>query len=153
MGAADPSTSRRAPRHGRTDVPRHCMEKTAPTMDIATFWFWLAGSTVLAVSAVAIGRRIIDRGEHAPADRPAHRLGEGDAVHPRLSRRKRGFVGHVYPLVGPMSDGHGRVRIGDTVWNVESSFEGLDLADGTPVRVLGARGAVLLVEPEGRAEA
>ena len=77
---------------------------------------------------------------------------EADSL-PMLNRRERMYLGHVYPLAGPLVDGRGWVRIGNTVWSVESSDAGLDLEDGASVRILGARGTVLLVEPNNQRKA
>lgn len=62
---------------------------------------------------------------------------------PLLNRRTARFFGREVVLVEPISDGVGRVQIGDTLWQVS----GPDLPEGTTVRVTGADGAVLLVEP------
>jgi len=45
-------------------------------------------------------------------------------------------------VVEPIANGHGRVKVGDSVWNAR----GMDAAMGANVRVIGADGAVLLVE-------
>ena len=49
----------------------------------------------------------------------------------------------IVTVVEAIEDGHGRVKVGDSVW----SAKGRDVATGTKVRVTGADGAVLLVEP------
>jgi membrane protein implicated in regulation of membrane protease activity len=45
-------------------------------------------------------------------------------------------------VVEAITNGHGRVKVGDSVW----SARGVDAAIGSRVRVTGADGAVLLVE-------
>jgi inner membrane protein len=45
-------------------------------------------------------------------------------------------------VVEAIADGHGRVKVGDSVWNAR----GTDASVGARVRVTGADGAVLLVE-------
>lgn len=84
----------------------------------------------LAVVAVLVGRRV------TPAPGKA-------SDRPFLNRRAEGFVGRVFTLDAPILGGVGRVRIGDTVWRVE----GPDVASGRDVRVTGADGATLKVEP------
>ena len=61
-----------------------------------------------------------------------------------LNRRAQACVGQVAVLDTPIVTGrHARVRLGDTTWTAA----GPELPAGTPVRIVGARGTVLLVEP------
>jgi inner membrane protein len=60
---------------------------------------------------------------------------------PSLNRRAEAYVGTEAELVGAIGPGHGRVRIADSTW----SAAGPELPAGTRVRVVGARGAVLVV--------
>ena len=62
---------------------------------------------------------------------------------PGLNRRAAAYVGTESVLVQPIGPGHGRIQIGDTTWLAD----GPELAAGARVRVVGARGAVLLVVP------
>ncbi|GHA26928.1 membrane protein [Devosia pacifica] len=62
---------------------------------------------------------------------------------PHLNRRAETLVGREAVLVEPIAGGFGRVPLNDTVWRVA----GPDLDAGTRVRVIGATGAVLSVEP------
>ena len=63
---------------------------------------------------------------------------------PALNRRAQSCVGQVAVLDTPLLTGrHARVRLRDTTWMAA----GPDLPAGTPVRIVGARGTVLLVEP------
>jgi hypothetical protein len=64
-------------------------------------------------------------------------------TQPLLNRKTAQLVGQVYRLESAIENGRGRIRIGDAFWQVE----GPDLPVGTPVRIVGARSAVLLVEP------
>ena len=61
---------------------------------------------------------------------------------PYLNRRADQLVGQQAVLEQPISQGFGRVVLGDTVWRVS----GPDLPIGTPVRIVGSAGAVLAVE-------
>jgi hypothetical protein len=61
---------------------------------------------------------------------------------PLLNRRAERHVGEEIVLNEPISDGFGRVPVGDTVWRVA----GPDLPAGRKVRIVGHDGAVLKVE-------
>lgn len=61
---------------------------------------------------------------------------------PKLNNRGARLTGEIVTVVEAIADGHGRVRVGDTDWNAR----GADAAVGAKVRVIGADGAVLLVE-------
>lgn len=64
---------------------------------------------------------------------------------PMLNRRTARYLGREVVLAEDMRDGVGRVHIEDTLWQVS----GPDLPAGTAVRIVGAHGAVLTVEPVG----
>jgi len=59
-----------------------------------------------------------------------------------LNDRGARMTGEIVIVVEPITNGHGRVKVGDSVWNAR----GMDADIGTSVRVIGADGAVLLVE-------
>jgi inner membrane protein len=61
---------------------------------------------------------------------------------PTLNQRGAQYIGQVFTLVEAIDHGHGKGRVGDTVWKVR----GPDLPAGERVRVVGVDGAVLLVE-------
>jgi inner membrane protein len=61
---------------------------------------------------------------------------------PNLNNRGARLTGEIVTVVEAISDGRGRVKVGDTEWNARGS----DAAVGARVRVTGADGAVLLVE-------
>jgi membrane protein implicated in regulation of membrane protease activity len=65
---------------------------------------------------------------------------ESDDVN--LNDRGARMTGEIVTVVEPIANGHGRVKVGDSVWNAR----GMDAAMGASVRVIGADGAVLLVE-------
>lgn len=67
--------------------------------------------------------------------------GEDAMINSRTAR----LLGRETVLVDPISDGVGRVRIDDTLWRVA----GPELPAGTIVRITGARGGLLDVEPVG----
>ncbi|RDE08398.1 NfeD family protein [Pelagibacterium lacus] len=64
-------------------------------------------------------------------------------TEPQLNARTTRLLGRESVLIEPISDGVGRIRVDDTVWRVS----GPELPEGTTVRITGARGAVLEVEP------
>lgn len=62
---------------------------------------------------------------------------------PDLNERSRHYIGRTFVVAESIAGGHGKIRVGDSVW----SAEGPDAAAGAQVRVTGARGTVLIVEP------
>ena len=93
----------------------------------------LAGQFVLfallSVASVYLGRRIY--GEAVPS---------GD---PMLNDRAARLIGETLVVVEAIEDGRGRVKVGDGAWPAR----GPDAAAGARVRVTGADGACLHVEP------
>jgi membrane protein implicated in regulation of membrane protease activity len=63
-------------------------------------------------------------------------------AEPELNRRTDHFIGHEAELETPISDGFGRLSLGDTIWRIT----GPDLPAGQRIRIVGADGAVLRVE-------
>lgn len=84
---------------------------------------------VLAVVLVLLSRRFM-AGRAKPHD------------HPHLNERAARLVGKTFPLVDPIRQGHGRIRVDDSTWAVS----GPDLPAGTLVRVTGHDGVRLRVE-------
>ena len=68
--------------------------------------------------------------------------GAGGSDQPDLNVRVNQYIGRVFVLESPISNGRGRVKVGDTTWTVE----GPDLDAGERVSVTGARGNVLIVD-------
>ncbi len=64
---------------------------------------------------------------------------------PDLNRRLYSLIGEVTTLTRPIQNGHGEVKIGDTLWRVT----GPDLPKGTRVKVVGVdeKRMTLSVEP------
>jgi inner membrane protein len=61
---------------------------------------------------------------------------------PDLNQRAAQLVGRVLVLAEAIEGGRGRVRVGDTLWQVE----GPDLPRGTEVKVAAAKATLLQVE-------
>jgi inner membrane protein len=67
---------------------------------------------------------------------------------PNLNRRAEQYLGQEAVLQEPITQGFGRIALGDTVWRVT----GPELAAGQRVRVVGSDGNVLRVEALGGGE-
>jgi len=70
-----------------------------------------------------------------------HRAAQSD--RPLLNRRTERLVGREAVLDQPIVEGFGRLTLDDTKWRVR----GPDLPAGQRVRITGADGAVLTIEP------
>ena len=66
------------------------------------------------------------------------------SADPTLNRRGTQYIGQVFHLTEAITDGRGRMKVGDTIWRVA----GPDLPAGTKVRVTGVEGTVLRVTAE-----
>jgi inner membrane protein len=62
---------------------------------------------------------------------------------PQLNERGQQYIGRSLVVEQAIANGRGKVRVGDTLWQVE----GPDAAVGSRVRVTAAKGTVLVVEP------
>lgn len=61
---------------------------------------------------------------------------------PNLNRRGQQYIGRVFSLNAPISNGVGKVTVDDSTWKVK----GPDLPAGTDIRVVGVDGVVFRVE-------
>ena len=84
-----------------------------------------------AIAAVYAGRRWLRDNPIVSSD-------------PLLNERAARLIGQLVLVVEPIEGGSGRVRVGDGAW----SASGADAPAGARVRVTGANGTCLLVEPE-----
>jgi membrane protein implicated in regulation of membrane protease activity len=66
-----------------------------------------------------------------------------ESSDPKLNDRAARLVGDIVVVVSPIENGVGRVKVGDSVWNAR----GPDAQIGTSVRVIGADGTSLKIEP------
>lgn len=92
--------------------------------------FQLILFAIFSLSAVSIGRRWYIR----------HPVTSSD---PLLNDRAARLIGQNVTVVGAIENGSGRVKVGDSVWNAR----GPDCDVGARVRVIGADGSCLKVEP------
>jgi len=72
------------------------------------------------------------------------RMDDASPERPLLNRRAQQHVGRSYVVAEDISNGYGKVRVGDTLWRAE----GPDVSAGARVRVTRTDGATLIVEPE-----
>jgi membrane protein implicated in regulation of membrane protease activity len=91
---------------------------------------------LFAIASVYAGRRWY-AAHHVPSDDPL------------LNDRAARLVGTRVNVVSAIRGGQGRVKVGDGVWNCR----GPDCDEGTSVRITGADGTCLRVEPEALIEA
>jgi membrane protein implicated in regulation of membrane protease activity len=99
----------------------------APGMHLIAQALLFAAITAVAV---AIGRRWYHRSPPTSTD-------------PLLNHRAARLIGKMVEVSDAIVAGEGRVRVGDGAWTAQ----GPDTAAGAFVRIIGATGSVLLVEP------
>ena len=92
--------------------------------------FQFATFALLAIACVYAGRRWYVNNPMPSAD-------------PHLNDRAARLTGRTVTVVAAIENGEGRVRVGDGVW----SCRGPDCAEGSRVRITGADGSCLRVEP------
>ncbi len=85
---------------------------------------------VASAAAVAIGRQW-------------YRQNPVESADPLLNDRVARLVGEVVTVVETIEAGKGRVKVGDSEWNAK----GPDTPQGARVRIIGANGTLLDVEP------
>ena len=61
---------------------------------------------------------------------------------PNLNRRGQQYIGRVFSLTSPITNGVGKVTVDDSTWKVK----GPDLPEGTHIKVTGVDGVVFKVE-------
>lgn len=87
---------------------------------------------VLSVILVIAGRLVV-----------GSRARESD--HPDLNKRGHQHVGAMYMLEGDTVNGHGKVRVDDSVWSVEVERGGSDMPGGDLVQVVDVKGGTLII--------
>jgi inner membrane protein len=94
------------------------------------FWLQMVTFVGLAVAAVLV-TKLLDRGTRQASD--GHDLND----------RGQQVVGRTVTVDDAIANGRGRVRVGDTTWQVT----GPDCASGSTVKIIASDGLVLRVEP------
>lgn len=84
---------------------------------------------VLAVISACVGRKLMKKEQSAPST---------------LNNRAEQYVGQVYQVSEAVTDGRGKIKVGDTVWTVVADK---NIPADTSVRVVGVKGTALTVEP------
>lgn len=96
----------------------------------AVAWQWqLVAFAVLAVATVFVFRRFADP-RAAASDEPD------------LNVRGAQYIGRTFVVTNAITQGRGKIRVGDTTWNAE----GEDAPVGARVTVVGVDGTALVVE-------
>lgn len=98
----------------------------------AGIWVWQAQVIVfllLSLVSAYLGNRIMS-GRNSQSDQPL------------LNRRSEQMIGRTATLTEPISEGRGRIQLGDTMWRVS----GPDLPVGARVRVTAVEDSELVVE-------
>ena len=85
---------------------------------------------VISIGSLVVFKRYVVKGEKSKVD-------------PLVNQRIARYIGREYKLIEGISQGTGRIKIGDTVWRVH----GPDLEAGSLVRLVSSDGASLKVEP------
>lgn len=99
-------------------------------LSTALAWQWqLVAFAVLAVVTVFIVRRFADPSKTASDE-------------PDLNVRGAQYIGRTFIVANPITQGRGKIRVGDTLWNAE----GEDAPVGARVTVIGVDGTALVVE-------
>ena len=104
------------------------------TLGESIYWPWQAqivSFAVLSLISAVIGRKYWYS---------AH----PDTDQPNLNARGAQMIGKVSVLDGPLKNGTGRVKLGDTIWRVI----GPDLPAGSRVKVVEVDGSTLRVEAD-----
>jgi inner membrane protein len=98
----------------------------------AAFWTWqlqIVLFLILSLVSAYIGKKVMAKGDDVSDE-------------PFLNQRAEQLVGRTATLAEPISDGRGRIKLGDTQWRVN----GPDLPVGTKVKVVSTDGSELSVE-------
>ncbi len=85
--------------------------------------------SVLSVASILVSRRLFSNKQI-------------DTELPNLNRRGQQYVGRVFTLVEPITNGYGKISVDDSQWRVT----GPAMEKGEKVKVTAARGSVFEVE-------
>ena len=101
----------------------------------SALWSWqlqIVLFLILSLVSAYIGKKVMAKSE-------------GVSDEPFLNQRAEQLVGRTATLAEPISEGRGRIKLGDTQWRVS----GPDLPVGTKVKVVSTDGSELSVERMG----
>ncbi|MDR3388029.1 MAG: NfeD family protein [Rudaea sp.] len=70
------------------------------------------------------------------------RIADGPSDQPLLNRRAEQYIGRRFVLEGPIVNGQGKARVGDSLWLVE----GPELPAGSTIEVIAVDGTTLKVK-------
>ena len=135
--------------------------------DLGAWVWWVGGALLLAIEIVAPGNIFVWFGIAAVLTGTAALVGgvawqvqfilfavlslvllvlgrrwfarAGASEEPLLNERATRLIGQSFVLPEPIVDGHGRIRVDDTVWRLT----GPDVPSGTAIRIVGHDGTVL----------
>lgn len=103
------------------------IDALAPTTTPATLGMIFA---VLAVISACVGRKVMKKKQDAPSV---------------LNNRMEQYVGQTFQVYEDVTDGRGKIKVGDTVWPVIASK---DIPASVSVKVVAVRGTAFEVEPQ-----
>jgi len=95
-----------------------------------TWQFQFLLFSVLSITSVVISRKYFSRNPLT-------------SELPKLNRREQQYVGRVFTLIEPITNGYGKISVDDSQWQVK----GPKLAEGELVKVVAADGGIFEVEP------
>ena len=101
----------------------------------AALWSWqlqIVLFLILSLVSAYIGKKVMAKGD-------------GTSDEPLLNQRAAQLVGRTATLAEPITEGRGRIKLGDTQWRVS----GPDLPVGAKVKVVSTDGSELSVERMG----
>jgi len=99
--------------------------------DLQWYWQWLAFATLSVAFTLIYWKKF-------------RRFNE-TSESPLLNVRTQQLIGRRAPLVVAISSGSGKIQVADALWTVSCAQ---DLPVGTIVKITGAEGMTLLVEPQ-----
>jgi len=103
-----------------------CVLLLFPAASIATQVFIFS---LLSVSSIVFWKVLVKRKQTV-------------SDHPLLNQRAAQYIGRTFTLIEPISNGQGKVRVGDSIWKVQ----GEDCQDKATVKVIAVEGTKLIVE-------
>ncbi len=85
---------------------------------------------LLAVACTYLGRKMMGKAEPAPQ-------------YANLNQRANQYIGNFYNVTTAISNGKGKVKVGDGEWSVKAA---VDIEAGAKIKVIAVEGTELIVE-------